>query len=108
MTSDVPEVLFDRRGTAGIVTLNRPKALNAVTTGMVRRLHAQLEAWRDDPAVTRVVRHRAGDRAFSAGGDLRGIYEAARAGRQEELLAFWRDDTGSMRRSSSTPSPMWR
>ena len=92
MTSDAPEILFERRGAAGIVTLNRPKALNAVTHGMVRRLHAQLDAWRDDPAVTRVVVTGAGDRAFSAGGDLRGIYEAARAGRQQESLAFWRDE----------------
>jgi enoyl-CoA hydratase len=86
------EVLFERRGTAGVVTLNRPAALNAVTAGMVRLLHAQLAAWRDDPAVTRVVVTAAGDRAFSAGGDLRGIYEAARAGRQQDALAFWRDE----------------
>jgi enoyl-CoA hydratase len=92
MTSDAPEILFERRGTAGIVTLNRPKALNAVTHGMVRRLHAQLDAWRGDPAVTRVVVTGAGERAFSAGGDLRGIYEAARAGRYDESLAFWRDE----------------
>jgi enoyl-CoA hydratase len=92
MTSDVPEILFERRGTAGIVTLNRPKALNAVTHGMVRRLHAQLDAWRDDASVTRVVVTGAGERAFSAGGDLRGIYQAARAGRQQESLAFWRDE----------------
>jgi enoyl-CoA hydratase len=92
MTSDDPEILFDRRGAAGVVTLNRPKALNAVTHGMVQRLHAQLDAWRDDASVTRVVVTGAGDRAFSAGGDLRGIYEAARAGRQQESLAFWRDE----------------
>jgi enoyl-CoA hydratase len=90
--TDVPEILFDRRGAAGIVTLNRPKALNAVTHGMVRLLHAQLSAWRDDASVTRVVVTGAGGRAFSAGGDLRGIYEAGRAGRQEESLAFWRDE----------------
>jgi enoyl-CoA hydratase len=92
MASVEPEVLFERRGTAGIVTLNRPAALNAVTSGMVRLLHTQLAAWRDDPAVTRVLVTAAGDRAFSAGGDLRGIYEAARAGRQQESLAFWREE----------------
>ena len=37
------EILFDRRGAAGLVTLNRPKALNAVTHGMVLRLRAQLD-----------------------------------------------------------------
>ena len=87
-----PEILFERRGTAGVITLNRPAALNAVTSGMVRLLYAQLAAWRDDPAVTRVVVTAAGDRAFSAGGDLRGIYEAAQAGRQQESLSFWREE----------------
>jgi enoyl-CoA hydratase/carnithine racemase len=92
MPNEEPEVLFARRGTAGIVTLNRPAALNAVTLGMVRLLHAQLAAWRDDPAVTRVLVTAVGGRAFSAGGDLRGLYEAARAGRQQESLAFWREE----------------
>ena len=59
MTS-APEILLDRRGAAGIVTLNRPQALNAVTHGMVRALRARLDAWRDDPAVTRVVVTAAG------------------------------------------------
>ena len=86
------EILFDRRGAAGVVTLNRPAALNAVTHGMVRALRAQLEEWRDDPAVTRVVVMAAGERAFSAGGDLRDIYALGRAGRFEEALTFWRDE----------------
>src|SRR5260370_39238938 len=68
---DEPETLFDRRGAAGIVTLNRPQALNAVTHGMVRALRAKLDAWQDDPSVTRVVVVAAGERAFSAGGGPR-------------------------------------
>src|SRR5215468_8527557 len=87
-----PEILLDRRGTAGIVTLNRPAALNAVTRAMVRTLGEALERWRDDTAVSRVILTAAGDRAFSAGGDLRHIYEAGRAGRQEESIAFWREE----------------
>ena len=87
-----PEILFARRGAAGVVTLNRPQALNAVTHGMVRALRAQLDAWRDDPAITRVVVTAAGERAFSAGGDLRALYDAGRAGRYEEALDFWRDE----------------
>jgi len=89
---DEPEILFDRRGAAGIVTLNRPQALNAVTHGMVRALRAKLDAWQDDPSVTRVVVVAAGERAFSAGGDLRSLYELGRAGRIEEMLDFWRDE----------------
>jgi len=90
--SSPPEILFDRRGAAGIVTLNRPAALNAVTRGMVRGLHEALERWRHDGAVSRVIVTAAGGRAFSAGGDLRAIYAAGRAGRQEESLAFWREE----------------
>ena len=87
-----PEILLDRRGTAGIVTLNRPAALNAVTRAMVRTLREALEGWRHDGAVSRVILTAAGGRAFSAGGDLRHIYEAGRAGRQEESIAFWREE----------------
>jgi len=87
-----PEILFDRRGAAGLVTLNRPQALNAVTLVMVRELRAQLDAWRDDPAVTRVIIAGAGGRAFSAGGDLRQVYELGRSGRQAEALIYWREE----------------
>jgi enoyl-CoA hydratase len=91
MTSD-PEILFERRGTAGLVTLNRPHALNAVTLIMVRALRQQLESWRDDPDITRVVIMGAGGRAFSAGGDLRQVYELGRSGRQDEALVYWREE----------------
>jgi len=91
MASD-PEILFERRGAAGLVTLNRPQALNAVTLIMVRALRAQLDAWRDDPGVTRVIVTGAGGRAFSAGGDLRQVYELGRTGRQDEALIYWREE----------------
>src|SRR5690348_11680802 len=91
MTSE-PEILFDRRGAAGIVTLSRPQALNAVTHGMVRALRARLDDWREDRAVTRVVVVARGGRAFSAGGDLRRLYDLGRTGRHEEALDFWRDE----------------
>ena len=90
--NEAPEVLFARRGSAGIITLNRPKTLNAVTLGMVRAVRQQLDAWRDDPAVTRVVITGAGERAFSAGGDIRQVWELGRAGRQEEALVYWREE----------------
>lgn len=86
------EILFDRRGTAGLVTLNRPKALNAVTLGMVRALTAKLDEWCNDPAVTRIVVTAAGDRAFSAGGDLREVTESGRQGRFGEAVNFWREE----------------
>jgi enoyl-CoA hydratase len=86
------DILFERRGAAGIVTLNRPKALNAVTHGMVKALRVQLDAWADDPAITRVVIAGAGERAFSAGGDIRALYDLGQSGRRDEALQFWRDE----------------
>ena len=86
------EILFERRGAAGIITLNRPKALNAVTHEMVCALARQLAEWQHDGAVTRVVITAAGERAFSAGGDIRALYEIGRAGRQAEALTFWREE----------------
>lgn len=84
-----PDILFDRRGAAGIVTLNRPKALNAITHDMVRKLAEKLGAWKDDGAVTRVIIRANGERAFCAGGDLR---EVTTRGKEEEALLFFRDE----------------
>ncbi|HET7910394.1 MAG TPA: 3-hydroxyisobutyryl-CoA hydrolase, partial [Pseudolabrys sp.] len=86
------DILFERRGAAGLVTLNRPKALNAVTHDMVRALRVQLDRWADDAAVARVVIMAAGERAFSAGGDIRALYDLGKAGRVEDALQFWRDE----------------
>ena len=86
------EILFERRGAAGVVTLNRPKALNAVSHAMVLALHAQLKEWANDPAITRVVITAAGERAFSAGGDIRALYDLGLADRHDEALQFWADE----------------
>jgi enoyl-CoA hydratase len=92
VTEASSEIQFERRGTAGLVTLNRPQALNAVTLGMVRAFTHQLEEWRHDPAVTRVVLTAAGGRAFSAGGDIRALYDAGTTGRHDEMLAFYGEE----------------
>jgi len=92
MSEGEAEILFERRGAAGIITLNRPKALNAVTHAMVHALRAQLAAWADDAGVTRVVIMAHGERAFSAGGDIRHLYDLGKAGRHAEALQFWRDE----------------
>jgi enoyl-CoA hydratase len=88
----VNDILFERRGVAGVVTLNRPGALNAISHAMVHAFSAQLAAWETDPAVTRVIVTAAGGRAFCAGGDLRALYDLGRAGRYDEALQYWRDE----------------
>ena len=92
MTTDVlTDVLTERRGNAGLITLNRPKALNALSLEMVRSLTAALTAWRDDPAVALVAirgTNKVGKPGtpealfggFCAGGDIRFFHTAALAG----------------------------
>ena len=87
-----PEIIFETRGRVGLITLNRPKALNALTLPMIEAMHAQLRAWETDDAVTRIVVRGAGGRAFCAGGDIRRIYELGKAGRTEETLDFWQGE----------------
>ncbi len=84
------EILFDHRCHAGIITLNRPDALNAVTHSMVRKLHAQLLAWEQDLAVRHILIKAAPGKAFSAGGDIRDLYERGTAGRPH--LQFFQDE----------------
>lgn len=73
------DIRFERVGRAGMVTLTRPKALNALTHGMVLSLAKALSAWEDDPAVDMVLVKGEG-RAFSAGGDIMQVYQARSSG----------------------------
>jgi len=86
------DLLFERRGAAGLVTLNRPHALNAVSLAMVRELTRQLAEWETDPTVTRVIVASRDPRAFSAGGDVRALYDLGRAGRFDEALGYFREE----------------
>ena len=86
------EIRFERRGPAGIITLDRPRALNAVTHTMVRQLAAKLGEWARDPQVGRVIIMSSSERAFSAGGDVRHLYDLGKVGHQAEALRFWRDE----------------
>ena len=49
--SEEPEVLFEKRGGVGLITLNRPKALNALNQPMVLAIHPQMIEWADDDDV---------------------------------------------------------
>jgi enoyl-CoA hydratase/carnithine racemase len=73
------EIRFERRGRIGIVTLTRPRALNALTLTMVRGLAKALDAWETDDAVAAVLVRGEG-RAFCAGGDIVQVYESRGSG----------------------------
>ncbi|XP_059356416.1 3-hydroxyisobutyryl-CoA hydrolase, mitochondrial-like isoform X2 [Carassius carassius] len=74
------EVLFEKVGNAGVITLNRPKALNALNLTMIRHLYPQLKKWDKDSETDLVVIKGAGEKAFCAGGDIRAITEAGKTG----------------------------
>jgi enoyl-CoA hydratase len=86
------DIRFERCGTAGIVTLDRPRALNAITHDMVVLLSAQLRQWRDDDAITRVLVTAAGERAFCAGGDIRWLYDLEQSGQHDKAVEYCRDE----------------
>lgn len=73
--SDQEEILFDVRGKMGLITLNRPRALNSLTMNMIERMRDQMLAWREDDAIVGVIVQGAGKKAFCAGGDIRLLWE---------------------------------
>ncbi len=99
------EIICERRGAAGVVVLNRVKALNALSFGMVRELARALDAWEHDPQVARIVVTSASEKAFSAGGDIRALHDLGRAGRHAEMLAFWREEYILNARIKNYPKP---
>lgn len=79
-------------GRAGIITLSRPQALNALSHTMSLAIEAALEAWRDDERVALVILEAEGEKAFCAGGDIASIYHQAKAGQWQPARNFWRDE----------------
>lgn len=86
------DISLRKTGKTGRITLNRPDALNAVTHEMVKQIRGQLPEWANDPEITMIVIDAVGERAFSAGGDLMGIYESLLAGDLGEARQFWSDE----------------
>ncbi|WP_369212741.1 enoyl-CoA hydratase/isomerase family protein [Streptomyces flavofungini] len=104
MSAAEDHVLLRTEGRAAHLTLNRPQALNALTHAMVDRIDQALTAWENDPAVHTVIIQGAGGRGLCAGGDIRSIYEDARAGTAVSA-AFWRDEYRLNARIARFPKP---
>ncbi len=86
---DISTLITRRQGRIGRITLNRPKALNALDLAMVQAVRQALDEWRDDPAIHAVVIEGAGDRAFCAGGDIRLVRELSLAGDHAGIEEFF-------------------
>ena len=84
-------MLFRRDRGLGRITLNRPRAINALNHSMVTEIARVLDEWAQDDGVEAVVLQGAGDRGLCAGGDIRAIYLDAKRG-GEATYAFWHDE----------------
>jgi enoyl-CoA hydratase len=81
------QVRSEVRGGLGILTLDRPKALNSLDDGMVLALERELRRWAETPEVRAVV-VRGGERGLCAGGDVRSLYR----GTDHDAIRFWTDE----------------
>ncbi|NXF19580.1 HIBCH protein, partial [Rhodinocichla rosea] len=79
-TDSAAEVLLEKKGGAGIITLNRPKALNALNLSMIQKIYPQIKMWEQDPETFLIIIKGTGGKAFCAGGDIRAITEAGKVG----------------------------
>ncbi|MDW4548105.1 enoyl-CoA hydratase/isomerase family protein [Defluviimonas sp. D31] len=86
------EIRIRKEGRAGRITLDRPKALNALTYGMCLEIDGALKAWVDDPAVALLLIDAEGERAFCAGGDIAEMYATGTRGDWSYGRRFWSDE----------------
>ncbi len=95
MTAAVAPVEGDliacREGSCGVIRLNRPKAINAVTLEMFREVDKALDAFEADPAVAVILLEGAGERGLCAGGDIRALWEDSKVGGDLGKI-LWREE----------------
>ena len=99
------DIEIRKQGRAGRITLNRPKALNALSYEMCLEIEAALDAWREDDAVKLVIIDAAGERAFCAGGDIQEMYDTGRAGDYAYGRRFWADEYRLNAKIAAWPKP---
>ncbi|WP_027517411.1 enoyl-CoA hydratase/isomerase family protein [Bradyrhizobium sp. WSM1417] len=91
-------------GSAGIIRLNRPKAINAITLEMFRDIDRALDRFQADPAVAVIVLEGAGERGLCAGGDIRALWESSKVdGDLGKIL--WREEYILNARIKKFPKP---
>jgi len=99
-----PDLIARREGSAGIIRLNRPKAINAVTLEMFRDIEKALDAFEQDTAVSLILLEGAGERGLCAGGDIRALYESSKVGGDLGKI-LWREEYILNARIAKFPKP---
>lgn len=104
MATDEADVLFEIRGSLGIITLNRPRAVNALNASMAAAMLEKLTAWASDPSVDQVLVRGSGDRGLCAGGDIVAIHRDMASG-GSQTAAFWETEYRLNALINSYPKP---
>jgi enoyl-CoA hydratase len=98
------DLIARREGAVGVIRLNRPKAINAVTLGMFRDVDKALDAFEADPAIAVILLEGAGERGLCAGGDIRALWESSKVkGDLGKIL--WREEYILNARIKKFPKP---
>jgi enoyl-CoA hydratase/carnithine racemase len=98
------DLIARKEGSAGIIRLNRPKAINAVTLEMFHDIDKALDAFEVDPDIAVIVLEGAGERGLCAGGDIRALWESSKVkGDLGKIL--WRDEYILNARIKKFPKP---
>jgi len=100
------DISICKTGRAGRITLQRPKALNALTYQMCLDIDAALIAWREDADVDLIVIDAEGEKAFCAGGDIAEMYETGTKGDYDYGRKFWFDEYRMNKRLHEYPKPV--
>ncbi|RRO19308.1 enoyl-CoA hydratase/isomerase family protein [Saccharopolyspora rhizosphaerae] len=100
------EILVSENGSLGRITLNRPKALNSLTLGMVREMTEAVEGWRGAEHIRAILIDGAGERGLCAGGDVRALHDAAKAGDETLPSAFWSEEYRLNSALANYPKPV--
>lgn len=99
------EVIAEKSGSCGLITLNRSKALNALTLRMIDTIADALDSWENDPDVKTIVVKSSSEKAFCAGADVKAIYELGKAGRHSEQMGFFAREYALNLRIARYPKP---
>ncbi|WP_298298758.1 crotonase/enoyl-CoA hydratase family protein [uncultured Litoreibacter sp.] len=99
-------VLMKREGAIAVLTLNRPEKLNALNYEANDRILSLLDQIEDDPRLRLVILTGAGDRAFSAGGDIHEFSETVKMGPDVAIKAFVRRGQAVTRRLEAFTKPI--
>lgn len=99
-------IIIQQKGSLGILTLNRPKALNAINADLQREIISQLELWKTDRSIKAIVINSSHARAFCAGGDIRQIASFIKEGHYDQAISIFAHNYQLFYYVSQYPKPI--